>query len=58
MKNTEDLLLLTIITIKGTRMGPGSVSRLGNRLPAMALLAKQRGQKNKSAMCTRPFIGF
>ena len=55
IKNTEDLLSLTFITVKGTRIGPGSVSRLGNRLSAMALLAKRRGQKNKSAMCTRPF---
>ena len=50
MRNTEDLLLLTIITIKGTRIGPGSVSRSGNRLLAMALLAKW-GAKRTSPQC-------
>ena len=39
VKNTENLLLI-MITVKGTRTGPGSVSRLGNRQPAMTLLAR------------------
>ena len=45
-------------------MGPGSVSRLGEpatgyRLPVRVLSASTGGgQKNKSAMRTRSFIGF
>ena len=39
MKNMKDLFIIIIITVRGIRIGPGSESWLGNRLPAMALLA-------------------
>ena len=46
-----------IKTVKGHPDGSGKCVKVGNRLPAMALSARRWGQKNKSAMRTRPFIG-
>ena len=58
MKYTEDLLLAIIETVQGARTGPGSVSRLGSRLPAMALLTKTWRPKEQVRNAYSPlFIG-
>ena len=54
----EDLLLVIIETVQGARTGPGSVSQLGSRLPAMALLTKTRRPKEQVRNAYSPlFMG-
>ena len=52
----EDLLLAIIETVQGARMGPGSVSWLGSRLPAMALLVKAWRPKEQVRNAYSPLL--
>ena len=58
IKYTEDLLLLTIITVKGHPDKSRRSVTVGKPATGYGTFGLTGGQKNKSAMRTQPFIGY